>query len=64
MQSFKVCLQINCLHGYIKAPAFSISDSLFFELGLNGSGLGLTITICNKIIDGQVTVIDSVTTRS
>ena len=27
----------------MKAQAFSISDSLLFELGLNGSGLGLMI---------------------
>ena len=25
---------------YIKAQAFSVLDSLFFELGLDGSGLG------------------------
>ena len=29
--------------GYIKVQAFSIEDSLFFELGLIGYGLGLMI---------------------
>ena len=32
--------QINCLHGYSKVPT---KDSFFFQLGLNGSGLGLMI---------------------
>ena len=36
-------LSSDSLSGYIKAQAFSILDSLLFELGHNGSGLGLMI---------------------
>ena len=43
--SLRCSLQKNIfyLSGHIKDKAFSISDLLFSELRLNGSGLGLTI---------------------
>ena len=38
-----VAVIVAVVERYIKAQAFSVLDSLYFELGLDGSGLGLII---------------------
>ena len=43
-------LSSDSLSGYIKAHAFSILDSLLFERGHNGFGLGLMILHKNSLV--------------